>query len=243
MHVIKAHWGGVWSASCPGHFTPGESAPQYPANRKFGGPRVSSNILENRPIFDHHELNQDLLNVWPAALSLHCTCHPGNLWISSWLLLSSHFILVSIFPHQVIFHKSIMYMVIRTQHCVQSRWFYDNNLQNDINKIEKFTTNDYQSLTFIWKSWYLMPLHMSINKRRSTYDQFSKYVPLQYSCFLHKIQMGNWQEIMLFESIWKYLNMELQFIVTAVPKCHVLLQLWTQKFFGTKVMYHSPHLP
>jgi hypothetical protein len=31
--------------------------PQYPMNRRLGGPRASANILENRPISGHHKLN------------------------------------------------------------------------------------------------------------------------------------------------------------------------------------------
>jgi hypothetical protein len=44
--------GGKWSASRPGHFTPVESAPPIPFNRRLGGPQKRSGRYgeENNPL-------------------------------------------------------------------------------------------------------------------------------------------------------------------------------------------------
>jgi hypothetical protein len=40
--------GGMWPASCPSHFTPGERASQYPLDRRLGGPQGWSGHYEEK---------------------------------------------------------------------------------------------------------------------------------------------------------------------------------------------------
>jgi hypothetical protein len=69
MHSLTlALDGGEWSASCPGHFTPGGRAPDTPWIGGWVGPRAVLDMVVKRKIpSPHRKLNPRTLIVQPIA--------------------------------------------------------------------------------------------------------------------------------------------------------------------------------
>jgi hypothetical protein len=67
IFLTSALVGGEWSASHPGHFTPGERAPVTLCIGGWVGPRAGLDDMEKRKFFPYWDSNSDSLVVQPVA--------------------------------------------------------------------------------------------------------------------------------------------------------------------------------
>jgi hypothetical protein len=70
--------GGEWSASSPGRFTPGERAPQYPLDRRFGDHKAGPDDMEKRKFLALPGLELRPLSLLARSQSLYRLRYPGS---------------------------------------------------------------------------------------------------------------------------------------------------------------------